>query len=92
MKHVAEGLKAAGIPIWADHFGRGENWMQEIERELSTAEFLIFFISESSVASNFVMRDIQPATASRRFAPSAACDGSARQSFKAGAKLCCAMG
>jgi hypothetical protein len=62
VEQVAEGLKAAGIRIWHDTLsGRGENWMQDIERELSTAEYLIFFISPHSVASSFVMRDIQVA-------------------------------
>lgn len=60
-QQVADRLKAAGIGIGLSFSGRSENWIQDIERELSTAEFLIFFISRSSVESSFVMRDIQVA-------------------------------
>ena len=58
---VAAGLAEAGIEVWLDKtdLRPGQNWMREIERELSTADFVIFFISRASVASSWVNKELQ---------------------------------
>jgi len=37
----------------------GTNWMQEIERELSAADFVAFFISPNSVGSGWAKQELQ---------------------------------
>lgn len=39
----------------------GTNWMQEIERELSAADFVVFFISPHSLESSWVKQELQVA-------------------------------
>jgi hypothetical protein len=59
---VAEGLTAAGIRVWLDKMIQaGTNWMQEIERELSAADFVAFFISPHSVGSGWAQQELQVA-------------------------------
>jgi hypothetical protein len=39
----------------------GTNWVQEIERELSAADFVAFFISPHSVGSGWAKQELQVA-------------------------------
>src|SRR5690606_30885347 len=62
VQQVAEGLGAVGVRVWLDSMLQaGTNWMQEIERELSAADFVAFFISPRSVGSAWTKRELQVA-------------------------------
>ena len=62
VQRVADRLAAAGIRVWHDTMLLpGTEWMQEIERELSAANFVVFFISPHSVNSEYVMHELQVA-------------------------------
>jgi hypothetical protein len=55
---VAHGLRAAGIQVWMDHdIKAGDNWREMIERRLSSATFVVVFISKSSADSQWVRRE-----------------------------------
>jgi hypothetical protein len=58
---VADGLAAARVRVWLDRMRlpAGTNWVQEIERELSAADFVAFFISPHSVASGWAKQELQ---------------------------------
>lgn len=60
VQQVADRLAAAGIRVWLDKMLQaGTNWMQEIERELSAADFVAFFISPHSVGSGWAKQELQ---------------------------------
>jgi hypothetical protein len=61
VRAVAERLGSAGIRIGLDiaDLKAGDDWMQAIERELSAADFVIFFISPASVASGWALQELQ---------------------------------
>jgi hypothetical protein len=63
VRRVADGLAAAGIQVWLDEASLkpGTEWMQEIERELSAADFVAFFISPNSVRSGWAKQELQVA-------------------------------
>jgi hypothetical protein len=62
VERVAEGLTAAGIRVWLDKMILvGTNWVQEIERELSAADFVVFFISPNSVGGGWAQQELQVA-------------------------------
>ena len=62
VQQVADGLAAAGVRVWLDKLLQaGTNWMQEIERELSAADFVAFFISPHSVESGWAKQELQVA-------------------------------
>lgn len=63
VQQVADGLAAAGVRVWLDKMSlkAGTNWMQEIERELSAADFVVFFISPNSVGSGWAKQELQVA-------------------------------
>ncbi len=62
VQQVADGLAAAGVRVWLDKMLKaGTNWMQEIERELSAADFVAFFISPHSVESTWAKQELQVA-------------------------------
>jgi hypothetical protein len=62
VQQVADGLAAAGVRVWLDKMLQaGTNWMQEIERELSAADFVAFFISPHSVESGWAKQELQVA-------------------------------
>ena len=63
VRQVAEGLMHAGIRVWLDEASLkpGTEWMQEIERELSASDVIVFFISPSSVESGWAKRELQVA-------------------------------
>jgi hypothetical protein len=62
VQQVAEGLAAAGVRVWLDNVSQaGTNWMREIERELSAADFVAFFISPHSVGSGWAEQELQVA-------------------------------
>jgi hypothetical protein len=63
VERVADGLGAAGVRVWLDKMDlkAGTNWIQEIERELSAADFVVFFISPNSVASSWAKQKLQVA-------------------------------
>ncbi|HEY1329268.1 MAG TPA: TIR domain-containing protein [Casimicrobiaceae bacterium] len=59
VRQVAAGLQAAGIQVWFDTLLQaGTNSMQEIERELSAADFVAFFISPNSVGSGWQKQEL----------------------------------
>jgi hypothetical protein len=61
VRRVAAKLSSAGIRVWLDEASLqpGTDWMQEIERELSAADFIAFFISPDSVKSGWTKRELQ---------------------------------
>jgi hypothetical protein len=61
VRKVADGLKAAGIQVWLDESSLkpGSQWVLEIERGLDAADFIIFFISPSSVSSGWPQQELQ---------------------------------
>ena len=62
VQQVADRLAAAGMRVWFDTMLQaGTNWMQEIERELSAADFVAFFISPHSVGSGWAKQELQVA-------------------------------
>jgi hypothetical protein len=63
IRRVADGLSSAGMRVWLDEadLKPGTNWMQEIERELSGANFVVFFISPASVESQLASLELQVA-------------------------------
>lgn len=62
VRQVADGLLTAGILVWFDDMVHpGAKWMQRIERELSAADFVVFFISPHSVGSEWFKRELQVA-------------------------------
>lgn len=60
---IANGLSAEGISIWIDELSLspGDNWVQEIEDGLSSADFVVFFISPQSVQKGWALRELQVA-------------------------------
>jgi hypothetical protein len=58
---VAKGLAAAGVKVWSPEtsLDPGTDWMQEIERALSAADFFVFFISQRSVTNSFAARELR---------------------------------
>ena len=62
VRRVHDGLVAAGVRVWLDvHLFAGDNWLKEIERELAAADFFVFFISQNSIASSSVKKELQVA-------------------------------
>ena len=60
VQQVADRLAVAGIRVWLDKMIQaGTNWMQEIERELSAADIVVFFISPNSVGSGWAKQELQ---------------------------------
>jgi TIR domain/Domain of unknown function (DUF4062) len=64
VRAVAVRLVSAGIRIGLDEASLaglkpGNDWMQALERELSAADFVIFFISPASVASGWALQELQ---------------------------------
>lgn len=61
VQRVSNGLVAAGIQVWFDEksLKPGINWMKEIERELSTVDFVVFFISPNSIKSAWAKQELQ---------------------------------
>lgn len=60
VQQVAERLQAAGVRVWLDKLLQpGTNWVQEIERELSAADFVAFFISPHSVGGGWARQELQ---------------------------------
>lgn len=60
---VKHDLERRGILTWLDEFqiGIGESIRREIEQGISSSNFLIFFISNSSLKSEWVNREIDSA-------------------------------
>lgn len=57
---IAERLTTAGIRVLFDQVLQTHtNWMQETERELSAADFFVFFISPHSVRSGRTEQELQ---------------------------------
>jgi nucleotide-binding universal stress UspA family protein len=60
VQEVGDRLEAAGIRVWLDKMIQaGTDWIQEIERELSAADFVAFFISPHSVESGWAKQELQ---------------------------------
>lgn len=62
-RRVADGLSAAEIQVCRGEVNLkpGMNWMQQIERELSAAGFIAFFISPNFVKSRWAKQELQVA-------------------------------
>jgi hypothetical protein len=66
VQRVAEGLAADGIRVLQDKWiEAGATWRQEIERELSAADVVAFFISPHSVKTSFASKELQIALRQR---------------------------
>jgi TIR domain/Domain of unknown function (DUF4062)/Bacterial regulatory protein, Fis family len=63
VRKVAAALSERGIRVWFDesNIKIGSNWLREIERGLDSADFVLFFISPSSVQKGWAQREIQVA-------------------------------
>lgn len=63
VRRVADRLIASGIRVWRDEaiLKPGTDWMREIERELSAADFVVFFISPNSMSSGWTKQELQVA-------------------------------
>ena len=63
VRKVADGLKSSGIQVWFDESSLkpGSQWVLEIERGLDAADFILFFISPSSVSSGWAQKELQVA-------------------------------
>jgi hypothetical protein len=63
VQQVADGLTADGVRVWLDKkmLQAGTDWMQEIECELSAADFVAFFISPRFVESGWAKQELQVA-------------------------------
>lgn len=63
VRKVATALSEQGIRVWFDeqNIKIGSNWLQAIERGLDSADFVLFFISPSSVQSGWTQRELQVA-------------------------------
>lgn len=60
VQQVADRLSQSGVRVWLDRMLLpGSNWMQEIERELSAADFVAFFISRHSVGNGWAKQELQ---------------------------------
>ena len=61
VRQVASGLDAHGIRVWFDEakLKPGVRWISEIERALDRADFILFFISASSVHRSWPQRELQ---------------------------------
>lgn len=60
VEQIADKLAAAGIRVWFDQkLHPGSRWMEEIERELAAANFVVFFISPQSVESGWARQELQ---------------------------------
>ena len=60
---IAADLKGEGINVWLDRdrLRAGDSWAEQIERAISTADFLLVFISRASLASKWVRTEYQAA-------------------------------
>jgi hypothetical protein len=60
VKAVADGLRKHGISSWLyqEDINPGEKWNMAIQRALSTADFLVFFMSKASMGSHWVQREL----------------------------------
>ena len=63
VREVAKGLKSADMRVWFDEdsIKPGLKWVQEIERGLDTADFIIYFISKKSESSVWTQKELQVA-------------------------------
>jgi hypothetical protein len=61
VRRVADGLSNAGLRVWFDQTSLplGVDWIREIERELDSTDFIIFFISPRSVRAGWAQRELQ---------------------------------
>lgn len=61
VRQVASGLTERGIRVWFDEakLKPGVRWVVEIERALDRADFILFFISSSSVHRGWPQRELQ---------------------------------
>jgi hypothetical protein len=58
---IADELAKFGINVWLDDrkLDPGAQWVREIERALSSADVVLFFISPSSVKSSWALQEVQ---------------------------------
>lgn len=61
VRKVAAALSDRGIQVWFDESSIrvGSNWVWEIERGLDSADFVVFFISQSSVQKGWAQKELQ---------------------------------
>jgi hypothetical protein len=65
---IANDLKSEGINVWLDreNLKAGDEWSVQIEKALKAAGFLVFFISEASLRSEWVSYELLNALSKHR--------------------------
>jgi hypothetical protein len=63
VKQVAHQLLEQGVNVWYDahQIGAGDNIADRVDRGVESADFLVFFMSESSLRSAWVTREVDAA-------------------------------
>lgn len=63
VQKIAAGLTDAGVNVWFDQtaLAPGSNFIREIERGLDSSDFVVFFISPSSMASQWTQQELNVA-------------------------------
>ena len=61
VRKVADGLAESDVQVWLDQtrLTAGDNWVNETERALDSADFVAFFISPRSLDSPWAKRELQ---------------------------------
>jgi hypothetical protein len=60
---VARDIQSQGVDVWMDRqdLRAGQEWLPQIEEAISKADFMLVFISKSSLDSKWVQREYQAA-------------------------------
>ena len=60
---IATDLKAEGVEVWLDRdqLTPGQSWVEQIEGAITRSDFLLFFISRSSLNSKWAIREYEAA-------------------------------
>lgn len=60
---IARDLRSQGVEVWMDRqdLVAGDEWLPQIETAISRAEFMLVFISKSSLRSRWVKREYEAA-------------------------------
>ena len=65
-KRVAEALQSAGVQVWIDQqVAPGESAIEWMNQSLGEADYVLFLVSEASLASRWVSREWMSALADR---------------------------
>lgn len=63
VERIARDLRSQGVDLWMDRqdLVAGEEWLPQIEKAISRADFMLVFISKTSLNSKWVQREYQAA-------------------------------